>query len=129
MKQFITLLLLSLLSSACQTSTTKQTIEADARLVATLTCQAKALKDERFKVAKDIGIMEDSLLKSGKGLNFQQKAYIDSIEQNLTLRTSTLAKTITHKLDSLFALESYKTIAQRKAFDLALVEAEKKVCK
>ncbi|HAO48391.1 MAG TPA: hypothetical protein DCR35_03265, partial [Runella sp.] len=53
----------SLLMLGCQKNNQAQ-LENDAQLMAQLECQARQLKEERFKVANDIRFMEDSLTKN-----------------------------------------------------------------
>lgn len=96
--------------------------------MATLACEARHLKDERFKVANDFRFMEDSLAKHKIPLSEVQGRQMDSIKNVYTLQTGKLADKITKTMDSLFAV-SYKTTEQRQAFDTATEKALQEICK
>lgn len=116
-----------ILMMSCQENA-KQQLEKDAKLMATLECEARQLKEYRFKVANDIRFMEDSLMKTAKALTATQSKEIDSIRNELTLRTGGLADKITKTMDSLFTLQ-YKTTEQRHEFDVATEKILQEVCK
>lgn len=102
-------------------------LTADAQLMATLECEARHLKDERFKAANDIRFMEDSLAKQHLSLSAAQSAAIDSLKTTYTQRTEQLALKITKTMDSLFAA-SYHSPAEREQFDNAVEDVLKKTC-
>lgn len=117
----------SLLMLGCQKNKGEQ-LNNDAKLMATLQCEARQLKEERFKIANDIRFMEDSLMKQNISLTTAQSQHIDSIKTVLTMRTGKLADKITKTMDSLFAV-SYQTPEQRRAFDEATEKQLREVCK
>lgn len=122
---WITMGCLSLLG--CKKNQQKQ-LENDAKLMASLECEARHLKEERFKIANDIRLMEDSLAKNKIALTTRQSQEIDSIKKVYTLRTGQLADKITHTMDSLFAV-NYRTPEQRQTFDLATEKMLQQICK
>jgi hypothetical protein len=119
--------LVSFFVSGCGKNTDEQ-LQKDAALMASLECEARHLKDERFKVANDIRLMEDSLAKQKIALTALQSREIDSVTNVYTLRTGALADKITKTMDSLFAA-SYQTAPQRQALDEATEKKLQEVCK
>ncbi|MEZ4901128.1 MAG: hypothetical protein R2822_04900 [Spirosomataceae bacterium] len=111
----------------CQKADSAQ-LEKDAKTMAILQCEARQLKDERFKIANDIRYMEDSLMKNKIPLSISQSHYIDSIKNIYTVRTGLLATKITKTMDSLFAT-NYKTLEQRQVFDTATEKILHNICK
>jgi len=106
----------------------KEQLDKDAKLMAALECEARQLKEERFKIANDIRFMEDSLMKHHIPLTTSQIQEIDSIKTVLTIRTGKLADKITKTMDSLF-IASYQTPEQRQTFDAATEKMLQEVCK
>ncbi len=106
----------------------KEQLDKDAKLMATLECEARQLKEERFKAANEMRFMEDSLAKYKIPLTAIQSQQMDSVKNVYTLRTGALADKITKTMDSLFAT-SYQTAEQRQAFDVATEKMLQEVCK
>jgi hypothetical protein len=111
----------------CQKNNQEQ-LDKDAKLMATLECEARQLKEERFKIANDIRFMEDSLMKHHIPLTASQRQQIDSVKTVLTMRTGKLADKITKTMDSLF-VANYQTPEQRQTFDAATEKMLQEVCK
>jgi hypothetical protein len=111
----------------CQKNNQEQ-LDKDAKLMATLECEARQLKEERFKITNDIRFMEDSLMKYHISLTPSQSQHIDSIKTVLTMRTGKLADKITRTMDSLF-VANYQTPEQRQTFDAATEKMLQEVCK
>lgn len=107
---------------------TDGSLEKDAALMAALRCEARQLKEERFRAANDIRFLEDSLAKNKTALSAVQRREIDSIQNIYTLRTGQLADKITQTMDSLFA-GRYQTPEQRQALDEATEKKLLEVCK
>ena len=108
----------------CQSNSVK---DEDVALMTDLECQARQLKEQRFRVANEIRLRGDSLMKANIPLTEAQKAEEDSLKQTLTVQTSALAKRLTFVMDSLFDAH-YQTLAQRDAFDQALAKKVEEVC-
>lgn len=115
-----------LLVMSCQKMDQAQ-LEKDAQLMAKLECEARQLKEERFKVANDIRFMEDSLAKNKIGLSLQKAAEIDSVKEYYTLRTGELADKITKTMDSLFST-TYHSPEERQQLDEATEKVLQKIC-
>jgi hypothetical protein len=111
----------------CEKNTDEQ-LEKDVTLMASLECEARQLKEERFTIANEFRFMEDSLAKHKIPLSASQSQHIDSVKNAYTLRTVELADKITKTMDSLFAV-SYQTPEQRHAFDEATEKKLGEVCK
>ena len=116
----------SLAVMSCQKMDQTQ-LEKDAQLMAKLECEARQLKEERFKAANDIRLMEDSLAKNKLPRSAAKSAEIDSVKESYTLRTGVLADKITKTMDSLFA-NSYHTPEERQQFDEATEKVLLKIC-
>lgn len=116
----------SLLMLGCKKNNQAQ-LENDAQLMAQLECQARQLKEERFKVANDIRFMEDSLTKNKLRLSPEKIAEIDSVKESYTLRTGELADKITKTMDSLFAT-TYRSQEEREQLDEATEKVLQKIC-
>ena len=116
----------SLLMLGCQKNNQAQ-LENDAQLMAQLECQARQLKEERFKAANDIRFMEDSLAKYKLRLSPQKSAEIDSVKESYTIRTGELADKITKTMDSLFAT-TYRSQEERQQLDEATEKVLQKIC-
>lgn len=101
--------------------------EEGIELMAGLECQARQLKEERFRVANEFRLRGDSLMKVNSTLTDRQKAEEDSIRELLTLQTGELATRLTFVMDSLFE-KHYKTVEQRELFDKALEKKVGEVC-
>lgn len=101
--------------------------EHDIALMADLECQARQLKEERFRVANELRLRGDSLMKANSPLTREQKMEEDSLKETLTRQTGELATRLTYVMDSLFDVR-YKTVEQREAFDQALAKKVKEVC-
>ncbi|MBN8825302.1 MULTISPECIES: hypothetical protein [unclassified Spirosoma] len=99
----------------------------DAQLMATLECEARQLKNERFKAANDIRFMEDSLAKHSIRLTSAQSAQIDSVKANYTLRTGQLAEKITKTMDSLYTA-TYHQPDERQQLDDAVEKVLQTIC-
>ncbi|WP_080057372.1 hypothetical protein [Spirosoma aerolatum] len=102
-------------------------LDRDAQLMATLECEARQLKNERFKAANDIRFMEDSLAKHNIQLTSAQSIKIDSVKENYTLRTGQLAEKITKTMDSLYAA-TYQHPEERQQLDDAVEKVLQTIC-
>ena len=102
--------------------------DQDVALMADLECQARQLKEERFRAANELRLRGDSLMKANIQLTASQKREEDSLKQSLTQRTGELATRLTFVMDSLFE-QQYKTVEQREAFDKALAQRVEESCK
>lgn len=123
---FVGVILSSLLVLGCKKDNQAQ-LENDAQLMAKLECQARQLKEERFKVANDIRFMEDSLTKNKLRLSPKKIAEIDSVKESYTIRTGELADKITKTMDSLFST-TYHTPEERQQLDEATEKVLQKIC-
>lgn len=101
--------------------------DEDVALMADLQCQARQLKEQRFRVSNEIRLRGDSLMKANIPLTESQRAEEDSLKQTLTVQTGELATRLTFVMDSLFEAH-YKTIEQREAFDQALAKKVEQIC-
>lgn len=99
----------------------------DIALMADLECRARQLKEERFRVANELRLRGDSLMKAHIIPTEAQKMEEDSLKESLTLRTGELATRLTFVMDSLFDAH-YKTAEQREAFDRAMAKKVEEVC-
>ncbi|TDB69185.1 hypothetical protein [Arundinibacter roseus] len=99
----------------------------DVNLMAELQCEARKLKDERFRIANEMQLMEDSLIKSNSPLTAAQRQTNDSIRQVLTEQTGALATRITMAMDSLFEAR-YQAPEQRDKLDEAVENRLKEIC-
>lgn len=108
----------------CQNNTVR---DEDVALLAELDCQARELKERRFRIANELRQRSDSLMKADIPLTETQQAEEDSLKQMLTVQTGALATRITFVLDSLFEAH-YQTMEQREAFDQALAKKVAEVC-
>lgn len=124
---FVWIVIGGLTMLGCQKSDQEQ-LQKDAKQMATLECEARQLKEERFKIANDIRFMEDSLMKHHISLTASQSQQIDSIKTVLTMRTGQLADKITKAMDSLFTT-TYQTPQQRQTFDVAKEKMLEEVCR
>ena len=95
--------------------------------MADLQCQARQLKEQRFRVANEIRLRGDSLMKADVPLSDAQRAEEDSLKQTLTVQTGALATRLTFVMDSIFDAH-YQTVEQREAFDQALAKKVAEVC-
>lgn len=123
---FVGVILSSLLVLGCKKDNQAQ-LENDAQLMAKLECQARQLKEERFKVANDIRFMEDSLTKNKLRLSPKKIAEIDSVKESYTIRTGELADKITKTMDSLFST-TYHSPEERQQLDEATEKVLQKIC-
>jgi len=101
--------------------------DEDVALMADLQCQARQLKEQRFRVANEIRLRGDSLMKADVPLSDAQRAEEDSLKQTLTVQTGALATRLTFVMDSIFDAH-YQTVEQREAFDQALAKKVAEVC-
>jgi hypothetical protein len=122
------LLLIIALAYVCISCAEDAVGDQDVVLLADLECQARQLKEERFRVANELRLRGDSLMKANSTLTEAQKKQEDSLKQSLTLRTGELATRLTFVMDSLFE-NRYKTVEQREAFDNALAKRVGEICK
>lgn len=127
MKPKIVMVVSMILMLGCQKKHEAQ-LENDGKLMALLQCEARQLKEERFKAANDIRLLEDSLMKYHIAMTTAQSQQIDSIKIALTIRTGKLADKITKKMDSLFAT-TYKTPQQRDELDAVVEKLLHQNCK
>jgi hypothetical protein len=121
------LLLIIALAYVCISCAEDAVGDQDVVLLADLECQARQLKEERFRVANELRLRGDSLMKANSTLTEAQKKQEDSLKQSLTLRTGELATRLTFVMDSLFE-NRYKTVEQREAFDNALAKRVGEIC-
>ena len=101
--------------------------DQDIALMAGLECQARQLKEERFRVANELRLRGDSLMKANSTLTDRQRVEEDSIKEALTVQTGELAARLTFVMDSLFE-KHYKTVEQREEFDKALAKKVGELC-
>lgn len=101
--------------------------EEGIELMSRLECQARQLKEKRFRMANEFRLRGDSLMKVNSTLTNRQEAEEDSIRELLTLQTGELATRLTFVMDSLFE-KHYKTVEQREIFDKALAKKVSEVC-
>ena len=127
MKYISIALLFTGLIIACEQPKSVSNLQKDAQCIAILQCEAKHLKDERFKAATDMNNLDDSLLHLKKKLSIPQERQFDSIKQNLTQRTAILADKISSILDSVWK-NKYHTIDQRQELDNAVEKIFKESC-
>ena len=121
-------LLVSIALVSVSVSCTKNPVQdEDIKLMAGLECQARQLKEERFRVANELRLRGDSLMKANSALTERQRVEEDSIKEALTVQTGELATRLTFVIDSLFE-KHYKTVEQREAFDKALAKKVVEVC-
>lgn len=124
MKPLILIFALAGVFASCtESGVQKQDIE----LMANLECQARQLKEVRFRVANEIRLRGDSLMKANSTLTEGQKLEEDSLRKTLTVQTGELATRLTLVMDSLFE-NRYKTVEQREIFDKALAKKVGEVC-
>lgn len=133
MKLLNGLLALVLLLSACGApKLSEETLQADAAMLANLQCEAKKLQDERFQLATDIRMLEDSILNATDStLIPAYQAKLDALtgtKEDMALRTKTMADSITHVLEQLHQ-GTYKDTADRKLLDVALSGQYEQLCK
>lgn len=120
------LLLLGFVVTNCQKIQQDQ-LHQDAQLMASLECEARQLKNERFNAANEIRFMEDSLARHKVQLSVAQSAKIDSLKTSYTLRTGQLAEKITKKMDSLFTA-TYHRAEERQQLDDEIEKVLKTIC-
>ena len=121
-------LLVSIALVSVSVSCTKNPVQdEDIKLMAGLECQARQLKEERFRVANELRLRGDSLMKANSALTERQRVEEDSIKEALTVQTGELATRLTFVMDSLFE-KHYKTVEQRETFDKALAKKVVEVC-
>lgn len=121
-------LLVSIALVSVSVSCTKNSVQdEDIKLMAGLECQARQLKEERFRVANELRLRGDSLMKANSALTERQRVEEDSIKEALTVQTGELATRLTFVMDSLFE-KHYKTVEQRETFDKALAKKVSELC-
>ena len=121
-------LLVSIALVSVSVSCTKNPVQdEDIKLMAGLECQARQLKEERFRVANELRLRGDSLMKANSALTERQRVEEDSIKEALTVQTGELATRLTFVMDSLFE-KHYKTVEQRETFDKALAKKVSELC-
>lgn len=101
--------------------------DGDVALMANLECQARQLKEQRFRVANQLRLRDDSLMTAKVSRTVAQIAEADSLKETLTRQTSALATRLTTALDSLFETQ-YKTKESREAFDRAMAQKVREIC-
>lgn len=121
------LLVSSVLASVSVGCTKNAVQDQDIELMAGLECQARQLKEERFRIANEFRLRGDSLMKANSALTDRQRVEEDSIKEVLTVQTGELATRLTFVMDSLFE-KHYKTVEQREAFDNALAKKVGEEC-
>ena len=121
------LLVSSVLAGASVSCSKPAGQDQDIALMAGLECQARQLKEERFRVANELRLRGDSLLKANSTLTDRQRVEEDSIKEALTVQTGELAARLTFVMDSLFE-KHYKTVEQREEFDKALAKKVGDLC-
>jgi outer membrane murein-binding lipoprotein Lpp len=122
--RLLALLVASGLLCGCQSNAVQ---DEDVALLADLDCRARQLNEQRFRIADELRLRSDSLMKANIPLTEAQQAEEDSLYKTLTAQTGVLATRITFVLDSLFEAH-YKTMEQREAFDQALAKKVAEVC-
>lgn len=105
--------------TSCSDKIDDKTLALDAERIATLQCEARHLRNERFDTANNIRLREEDMLQKGVKMTPDLLHQNDSIAKDLTQRTSNLASKITHTLDS-FWKNKYKTREQRQELDKAV---------
>jgi hypothetical protein len=124
LRYFPGIVLLSLWLGGCQE---KSIHEEDVELMARLQCEARQLKEERFRIANDLRFRGDSLMKLNISLTETQKQQEDSIKQALTLRTGEVAVRLMRTMDSLFEAH-YQSVELRQQFDAAVEKKLGEMC-
>lgn len=123
---FVWAILCGLTTLGCKKNNQEQ-LDKDAKLMATLECEARQLKEERFKIANEMRFMEDSLAKYKIALTAAQSQQMDSVKNVYTVRTGALADKITKTMDSLFAM-TYHNPEERQQLDEATEIVLQKIC-
>lgn len=123
---FIWAIVGSLTMLGCKKNNQEQ-LDKDAKLMATLECEARQLKEERFKIANEMRFMEDSLAKCKIALTAAQSQQMDSVKNVYTVRTGALADKITKTMDSLFSM-TYHNPEERQQLDEATEIVLQKIC-
>jgi hypothetical protein len=123
---FVWAILCGLTMLGCQKNNQEQ-LEKDAKLMASLECEARQLKEERFKIANEMRFMEDSLAKYKIALTAAQSQQMDSVKNVYTVRTGALADKITKTMDSLFSM-TYHSPEERQQLDEATEIVLQKIC-
>lgn len=123
---FIWAIVGSLTMLGCKKNNQEQ-LDKDAKLMATLECEARQLKEERFKIANEMRFMEDSLAKYKIALTAAQSQQMDSVKNVYTVRTGALADKITKTMDSLFSM-TYHNPEERQQLDEATEIVLQKIC-
>lgn len=123
--------ILACLVAACGQQVTNEQVLADAAMLANLQCEAKKLQDERFQLATDIRLLEDSLYMepdTARAAIYRTKLdKLSSGKEDIALRTKLMADSITHVLDGLYK-GIYKDTAGRRLLDVALTAQFEKTC-
>jgi cell division protein FtsB len=124
-------LFIILFSAGCTTTLSDQQVEADARQLAQIYCQAQELRTERFKLADDIRMLEDTLMMYPDAPeSAARKIALENLQAGTTdmwRRTKTMADSINHLLET-FYKGSYPEKADRNRLDQALEKVMHEIC-
>jgi hypothetical protein len=115
---------------SCQ-ETPPDTLVSDGRHLAEITCNARRIREERFKLADAIRFAEDSLQIVPSQSRHIYQHRLDSLLQHtdeMTQKTKIMADSVKNLLAQLHR-EKYRTPSQRKALDGALEAALKEICR
>lgn len=131
--KYLTLLFVAALAVACNSNhIAEETINADAERLAKLQCEAKKLQEERFQLATDIRMLEDSIMNGTDTiLKASQQAKLDELngeKEDMWLRTKAMAESISQLLEA-YHQTTYIDTADRKLLDAALLAKFDEVCK
>jgi len=132
MKAFPLVVLVALLVASCASNGSESTLQTDAAHLAQLQCEAKKLQEERFQLATDIRLLEDSIRTGQDSLLIQaQQAKLDKLvagKEDMWLRTKAMADSVTLTLSN-FHEGTYKDTADRKLLDVAMMSEFERICK
>ncbi len=133
MKLYYAAIALGLFFASCAgNKLSEETLKADAQHLATLQCEAKKLQEERFQLANDIRMLEDSIMIAPDSISKQ--GYIEKLavltpnKEDVGLRTKTMADSISRTITALQE-GTYKDTADRKLLDAALLSEFERLCK
>lgn len=124
-------LFIILFSAGCSTSLSDQQVEADARQLAQIYCQAQQLRTERFQLADDIRMLEDTLMMYPDAPeSAARKKTLDNLQAGTTdmwQRTKSMADSINQLLET-FYKGNYPEKEDRIRLDKALEKVMLEVC-
>lgn len=132
MKVLSLAVVLALMVSCASNGINETTLQTDAELLAQLQCEAKKLQEERFQLATDIRLLEDSIRTGTNEALIQiQQIKLDALiagKEDMWLRTKAMADSVTLTLNNLHQ-GAYKDTADRKLLDVAMMSQFERICK